>query len=282
MVMGPGEKSSLNPSAVDKLATDGSNWPLGQATMLTFFESKNLLKHIDGTAIRPQPPPKFASTHVLTEEEEERVEKAEDRMDKFLAREGLVKSQVIISVAEPLALMLQKKRSAQEGWEALVEEMTTKLKMVITSIQRQLRNMRCSEEEDLRLHLDNAQDLFARLKEMGAKITNDEFMDIILASLPPSYEAVMNGLTMSLEECGKPLEPDSIIQLLKAQYDKKKTQSTNVEEAFVGTSKKKVTICTNCKKKGHTIENCWSKGGGKEGQGPKQKKRFKTKKQKCK
>ena len=33
-------------------------------------------------------------------------------MDKFLAREGLVKSQVIISVAEPLALTLQKKRSA--------------------------------------------------------------------------------------------------------------------------------------------------------------------------
>ena len=106
--------------------TDGSNWPLWQATILTFFKSKNLLKHIDGTAIRPQPPPKFASTHILTEEEEERVEKAEDRMDKFLAREGLVKSQVIISMAEPLTLMLQKKRSAQEVWEALVEEMTPK------------------------------------------------------------------------------------------------------------------------------------------------------------
>ena len=196
--MGPREKSSLNPSAVDKLATYGSNWPLWQATMPTFFKSKNLLKHIDGTAIRPQPPLKFPATHLLTEEEEERVEKAEDRMDKFLAREGLVKSQVIISVAEPLALMLQKKRSVQEVWEGLVEEMTKRPKMVITSLQRQLRNMRCSKEEDLRLHLDNAQDLFARLKEMGAKITNEEFIDITLASLPLSYEAVMNALTTSL------------------------------------------------------------------------------------
>ena len=152
-----------------------------------------------------------------------------------------------------LPLMPQKKRSAKEVWEALVEEMTKKPKVVVTGLQRQLRNMRCSEEENLRLHLDNAKDLFVRLKEMGAKITNDEFMDIILASLPPSYEAVMNALTTSLEECRKPLEPDSIIRTLKAQYDKKKTQSTNVEDAFVGTSKKKVTICTNCKKKGHTI-----------------------------
>ena len=26
--------------------------------------------------------------------------------------------------------------------------------------------------------------------------------------------------------------------------------------------------CYNCHKKGHTRDNCWSKGGGKEGQGP--------------
>ena len=37
-------------------------------------------------------------------------------------------------------------------------------------------------------------------------------------------------------------------------------------------------ICTNCKKKGHSIENCWDK----EGQGPKQKKRAKFKKKKGK
>ena len=46
----------------------------------------------------------------------------------------------------------------------------------------------------------------------------------------------------------------------------------------MGTSSKKVHICTNCKKRDHSIETCWSKGGRKEGQGPKQKKRSKFKK----
>ena len=50
---------------------------------------------------------------------------------------------------------------------------------------------------------------------------------------------------------------------------------------FVGTSKK-VVICTNCKKKEHIKENCWAKGGGKEGQGPCQKKQSKPKKKKGK
>ncbi|TDL14180.1 hypothetical protein BD410DRAFT_681567, partial [Rickenella mellea] len=31
--------------------------------------------------------------------------------------------------------------------------------------------------------------------------------------------------------------------------------------------------CTNCKKNGHSKENCWAKGGDKEGQGPRQKAR---------
>ena len=49
-------------------------------------------------------------------------------------------------------------------------------------------------------------------------------------------------------------------------------------------SSKKVHICTNCKKLGHSIETCWAKGSGKEGKRPKQKKRsnFKTEKGKGK
>ena len=169
--------------------------------------------------------------------------------------------------------MLQKKSTAKEVWDALVVEMTKKPKMVIMSIQRQLRNIKCSKEEDIREHLDKAQDLYSRLNEMGASISEEEFMDIILASLLPSYAAVMNAITTSLEECDRPLEPDNIIRVLKAQYDKQRTiTSTQEEQVFTGSTSKKKLVCTNCNKPRHSKENCWAKGGGKEGQGPKQKK----------
>ena len=104
---------------------------------------------------------------------------------------------------------------------------------------------------------------------MGAKISENKFLNILLASLPPSYEAVMSALMTSLEEVGKPLEPDNIIRILKSQYDQCKTLSISQEEqGFARISDKKVHICTNCKKPGHSIETCWAKGGGKEGQGP--------------
>jgi gag-polypeptide of LTR copia-type len=121
-------------------------------------------------------------------------------------------------------------KTAQEVWDTLVQEMTKKHKMVLTGLQRQLRNIKCSEDGDLREHLDKAQDLYARLNDMGANISESEFMDILLASLPPFYESVMNALTTSLEECGKPLVPDYIIRVLNAQYVRRKTLSISQEE----------------------------------------------------
>ena len=50
----------------------------------------------------------------------------------------------------------------------------------------------------------------------------------------------------------------------------------------MGTSLEKVPVCSNCKRKGHLIETCWDKGGGKESQGPKQRKKSKSKKKKGK
>ena len=81
---------------------------------------------------------------------------------------------------------------------------------------------------------------------------NSEFLDFILGALPPSYESVlnalMNALTTSLEEVGKPIESDSVIRILKSQYDKNKSLSTTQEEqGFMGTTSKKMLICTNCK-----------------------------------
>ena len=107
-------------------------------------------------------------------------------MEKYLGREGVVKTQVIMSVSDSLALILQKKSTAKELWDALVTEMTKKPRMVITSLQRQLRNIKCSEEDDLQEHLDKAQDLYSSLNEMGALISEEKFMDIILASCPTS------------------------------------------------------------------------------------------------
>ena len=69
---------------------------------------------MEGTADRPPDPPTFPKGHVLTEEEEAKVDKAEERLEKCLSREGQAKTQIILSVSESLALMLQKQKTAKD------------------------------------------------------------------------------------------------------------------------------------------------------------------------
>jgi chromosome condensin MukBEF ATPase and DNA-binding subunit MukB len=149
-----------------------------------------------------------------------KIEKFEDHLEKYQFYEGLVKAQIATSVSELMALTLKKYKTAKEMWEELITEITKKLKIVLTNLQRQLCNIKCSEEDDLCEHLDKAQDLYVYLKEMGATIRDEEFMDIILSSLPPSYETLMNSLTTSLEECKQLIKSNNIIRVLKSQYDR--------------------------------------------------------------
>ena len=52
--------------------------------------------------------------NILSDEEEAKVDKAEERLEKYLSREGQVKTQIILSVSESLALLLQKQKTAKD------------------------------------------------------------------------------------------------------------------------------------------------------------------------
>jgi hypothetical protein len=212
-----------------------------------------------------------------SEEQQRRIDCHEEKLKEYYINEGLAKAQIVMVVSESMALRLGASPTAKAMWDTLVTEIMKKLQMVLTKLQRELHMIRCTEDDDLCVHLDKALDLHACLNEMGAQISKVEFMHIILASIPPSYESTMDALTTSLKECGKPVKPENIIRVLKTQYDKRKAYgSSRDNDVFVskqvqGSSKdNKAHICANCKKKGHTKEQCWSKGGGQEGQGPKQ------------
>ena len=74
--MGPGpEDKAFKAVTVEKLATDGSNWPLWKATMLSYFKSKNLIPHIEATAVRPPNPTPLPIRIHATEETEHRHDK---------------------------------------------------------------------------------------------------------------------------------------------------------------------------------------------------------------
>jgi hypothetical protein len=110
---------------------------------------------------------------------------------------------------------------------------------------------------------------------MGKNITDCEYASILFGSLPSSYKIVLHGLNTAAHLAKMSVTSDTVIHLMTDEYDhrvvKKGRKSDN--KAFMAVTsqnkKKKHDIeCHNCCKKGHIKAECWAKGGGKEGQGP--------------
>ena len=132
------------------------------------------------------------------------------------------------------------------------------------------------------------------LLKMGSTIYNSRYNTIIMSLLLESYRPTLQ--TITAVECASTLlgtsssramKPDNLITFImeEAQHrvinDKctkdaestltalSKKQRTRKHHSNKGKEKSTPSVtCENCKNAGHTKANCWAKGGGKEGQGP--------------
>jgi hypothetical protein len=115
----------------------------------------------------------------------------------------------------------------------------------------------------------------------GGKLEGDQYQSIITSAMPIKYSLFLNTILHSASVSGNPLTTEAIISMHleqirfdQNQEQKVKEESSALAAKFKGlqTDDKSNIESHNCGKKGHIKSECWSKGGGKEGQGPKQKK----------
>ena len=167
--------------------------------------------------------------------------------------------------------------------------------------------MKLADNDDSKVHLAELKQHFQlilqhreNLIKMGATLSDTQFKTLIMTSLPGSYRPTLqmitaakraNTLTRGLT---KKMKADGLIAFLmeEAQHHViNDERSRGSEQALATHAKKKGkgkpnqakgdnkalnansgVMCHNCKKTRHKKADCWAKGGGKEGQGPKQKK----------
>jgi hypothetical protein len=174
-----------------------------------------------------------------------------------------------------LFLKVKGAEMAKGMWEKVKDEYEKKSKMVTVYLRRKLQDEQCADGGDVKGHLDKLRTIRADLIAMSADPGDDNFVAIVLGSLPSSYETYLSALTGAATLLGKTLDPDTVLQGISDEADRKSarlTEKGGKEAAFYGNdgkSKLKKTMeCFNCHKKGHMARECWAKGGGKEGQNP--------------
>ena len=128
---------------------------------------------------------------------------------------------------------------------------------------------------------------------MGSTISETRFNTIIMSSLPESYQPSLQTITaaerinkLSGRQSAGMKANDLMAFLIKEAQNRliNKQHGKNTELALAAYSKlsgksksakkdksdkaKSDMECGNCKQKGHVNDNCYAKGGGKEGQAP--------------
>ena len=291
--------------AVPKLHNDGSNWADYKPRIQRALGSKGLWRHVKGTAIVPKPYAPVAGVPILTDgmtqATEDQIEARETKIINYDKHEYLAQHVILSMTSTCLSNKIKNLKTLHDMWDAVKADATTKSTLFLLNAEDQLASMKLAENNDLKAHLTEVKQHFQlmgqrhdNLLKMGSTISNSCYNTIITSSLPESYRPTLQTITAAEWAStllgtlsSRAMKPNNLITFIteEAQHRVINDKHTrNAESALAALGKKQRTgkhcsnkgkekstpgmTCENCKNAGHTKADCWAKGGGKEGQGP--------------
>jgi transposase InsO family protein len=248
--------------SITKLAGDGSNWVTYRDRMTWAIDSRGWQDHLLHDSITPA----YQTAGVIG---------GLDPAVRWQLDEATVKQLIAASVPDTAFNQIKTQTNAKDVWSELRKLFEARTKVLLMELGRKIHSIRCEEDENICLHFDRLADLRQQLASMGKSITDEEYASILLGSLPDSYEGVINAIAAAADISGNDVTAATVTRLAQDEHNRRIVKRGNdpVDESFAVSAqkpknKKRDIECFNCKKRGHIKADCWAKGGGKEGQGP--------------
>ena len=292
---------------VPKLHADGSNWVTYRDRLRWALDARGILNHLETNIPEPivkspeelnaERPPKTParpkkgaddpSTLDSPEEPTPVAKMVSSAMEltnaQWRSNEAAVKQCIASTVPDSVFNRVKTKTLAREVWGAVVEIFEGRSYMLVVDLKKKMQGIRCGDNDNVRTHFDKLAEMYERLSSMGTTLEAPEYTSTIISSLPSIYDPTISSIIAAASLAQKKPDPETIIKLVTDDYDRrtvnnrikpKKDEKDAAFHAGGGTKgdakeKKKNAKCHNCQKTGHYKSECWAKGGGKEGQGPK-------------
>src|SRR5258707_15477516 len=248
-----------------KLASDGSNWITYRDRIQWSFKMRGLGSHL-------------ISNSILDEDLEEGDIGGFTPAQRWERGEISASSLLDATIPDDVFRSIKDAESVNEVWENLKALFEGKSRTILVDLGRKLQTTHCGEDDDVRAHFSKLANLRDKLAALGRSVGDDEYVAVLIGSLPPCYNSPIDALTSSCDVNNKDITPSAVIRSATREYEKciLHKENKSQEEAFSAEAKKKAKNkdieCYNCKKKGHIKAECWAKGSDKEGQGPKRSK----------
>src|SRR5436190_2928050 len=271
---------------IPKLTVDGKNWIVYKERLQLSLLARGLEGHLDGMTTRPVAPVgTTAADGTITPPKPEEIEAYQKSLREWTQNRAIAMQHIASTVPDTLYLRIRDKGTVKDAWDALKNEFERRSRMYTIDLRRRLQDERCDEQGDVRAHFETMRMLREDLASLGEAINDEDFATMLLGSLPKGYDTYLSALTATAGITGTILDSGMLIMSVTDEFDRRAIRTRQMKEkgkdaAFYageksrngGKGSKSNIECFNCYKKGHKKSECWAKGGGKEGQGPRSRK----------
>ncbi|KAL5805264.1 hypothetical protein ACOSQ3_032064 [Xanthoceras sorbifolium] len=201
---------------------------------------------------------------------------------KWDEMEGNAVANLHLALADGVLSSIAEKKTSKEIWETLTKLYEAKSLHNKIFLKRRLYTLRMAESSTMTDHINTLNTLFSQLTVLGHKIEENERAELLLQSLPDSYDQLIINLTKNtLVEY---LVFDDVAAAVLEEESRRKNKedrlgSSQQAEALTmtrgrstergpngsqnrGRSKsrsKKSIKCYHCGKKGHVRSECWNR-----------------------
>jgi hypothetical protein len=237
-----------NEFCIPNLSKDGRNW-------ITYLDRLKIAVHARGFGRHLRAETKKPTT-------------SDSDFDTWTLEEAIIMQQITSTIPHSLALLINTKGTVKETYDALQNELEFRARLHAPNLRRRLYSLRCEGDSDIRSHLAVLRTMKEELGALGETISDTEFSDILLGSLPRSYDAVVCAITTAMHILDDDLSPDDLMSFITDHTDLLLSRRDRTKDHADDKRRKGIKIieCFNCHKKGHKNVDCWAKGGGREGQ----------------
>ncbi|KAH9779421.1 hypothetical protein KPL71_007705 [Citrus sinensis] len=211
--------------------------------------------------------------------------------DKWNEVDGNAISDLHLALADGVLSSVAEKNTTKEIWDTLTKLYEAKSLHNKIFLKRKLYTLRMAESTMVTDHINTLKTLFSQLTTLGHNIEENERAELLLQSLPDSYDQLIINLTNN-NPVDSLVFDDVAASVLNEESRRKNKENRQVSsqqtEALSvtrgrstergpsgsqnhGRSKsrsKKNVKCYNCGKKGHVKKECWSNQKRKEGKKP--------------
>jgi hypothetical protein len=101
--------------------------------------------------------------------------------------------------------------------------------------------------------------LATRLKAIGVKLEDTDIMDVLLFNLHAEWSNIAGTLCATTDDL------DTVSDITGALLDEEGRRGGPIDNADIALQAANQTVCSNCRKPGHSKAECWARGGGQEG-----------------